>query len=1151
MRRSTSVQQYKTSLERFKEANSHIKSLFDAHMEFNNDTDEFVRINTHETSSVYFNEEDFKTYYFNYMIDKINNPSLISDDGKTKMSDTDSYNLLQALNACNTIYLDCDFMFKSNISNEKMIEINTNMLEEYFTAWTDELGDMNNKYYFFAFTPSEFTEKEISGFKFKKGGFHIMIFLEKNVEMDIKQRMYNDVRKNIESSFKSSYYNYIFTSTPTTEVVYEKLFDVAPIVSNQILLPFAQKSWNSRKYLLLKHSFDPKAPPLWFIRASVHFRTNDLNTKLTVHAKLPNVIETDEAILKDLNISFEDLGRSTRGERLIIEFMDSLQYLAAENKFWKILANNNYRLKRILLPLIRFTYMTYLLEHDMTTPRDSVFINKITKMLLPLLQITVADDPTSKRGTYSSCVQHVKDYYIKYAIDHKVFNNEHFDSWRQYQAMSYQRKKLLEESIPEHSNEDDEKEQQQLNIQRQIKRNVEDLRIRFKKYYNEWSTFVHECVFKTFSCEILPFRERSSPEDNPREGISFGDFMKTSEDQLFGSPKKGFYKKIVCSWISMYLFVELYRSKSLEEAMRVVVSAFIHSNVMRVTNMKGKVSVYIYNIRQTNDMKCCPYYQWIIDTDDGENIKSWIKMLYVKYIKNELDTEIKTDRLDVMFKLLERSGIEFNYDVKNNVKPLRSFDKDIQTIFRNVIASAPQSLPTELDGATSKYFPMRNGLLEFKKSGDIELKTDNHKFFMSVYTNVVWNEGYNYNCPCFQKVKRMFETIYPREDEREYVSLIMSSVLYGPIEKDLLVILYGTGADGKTTICLALENMLGSEGNSLSVKVKEFGKDVFYKNPNGLAASMKTETLFSSKTKEHDEGGGIQLKNKRMVSLQEPDPNISGGKINFATFKAFTSGSPITQRGIFQKAESFRPNVLYLLQTNIMLEPSEDNIATQRRTVVIKHRTKFATNTTKETMKNYEKVIDADPTLYNELASNHEMWEAMFRYLLPYAQRLVREGYKSLSSIPQPESVRRATKELFCRSSGVAGWMRKNLMKIEGKVIKVVSLVEHMKMKHVQLKRSGGGFLTEHSGEKQNKEILEAIAGFGGSLYRLKDEFYEDGMIGVKQNDDIDNLEGIELETNDELKKKYFTKYALASCNDSYLNDYSDLYLVGYSVKSV
>jgi hypothetical protein len=345
--------------------------------------------------------------------------------------------------------------------------------------------------------------------------------------------------------------------------------------------------------------------------------------------------------------------------------------------------------------------------------------------------------------------------------------------------------------------------------------------------------------------------------------------------------------------------------------------------------------------------------------------------------------------------------------------------------------------------------------------------------------------------------------------------------------------------------------MLGADGLHSHIPVIENKKKVYVENPNGIATTMKTETILISNKASHDSGGIIQLKNKRFCTVQEPDPNLSGGKLNCARIKEILSGTTIQGREIFQKSEAFNVNALLTLQTNIQLAYSEDTDAIRRRIAIINYRAKFVTEISGNKFDNLEYTFKANPRLSVDLVSNPMYWQALFYYLLPYAQELVRKDVKSLSNIERPLSVRKATESSFTNSNGLVGWLCKHMVPRESAVISVSELTNQIIAANKEEQAKAGGILTSTKVRDKLLEIRQQLIGtYMGKIYRVKDEFYNvhktNLLPGFAVNTFDDN--GQEL-SNDEIQQKYFEKYAVNSMECSMIHSKADLYVIGYALE--
>jgi hypothetical protein len=285
--------------------------------------------------------------------------------------------------------------------------------------------------------------------------------------------------------------------------------------------------------------------------------------------------------------------------------------------------------------------------------------------------------------------------------------------------------------------------------------------------------------------------------------------------------------------------------------------------------------------------------------------------------------------------------------------------------------------------------------------------------------------------------------------------------------------------------------------------------------------------------------------------VQEPDPNLSGGKLNCARIKEILSGTTINGREIFQKSESFIVNALLTLQTNIQLAYTEDTDATRRRIAIINYRSKFCTEISGDKFDNLEFKFKANPRLSVDLVSNPMYWQALFYYLLPYAQDLIRDNIKSLSNIPRPISVIKATDNSFTNSNGLVGWLCKHMVPRDSSVINVSDLTNQIIAANKEETNKAGSILTSTKVRDKLLEIRQQLIGtYMGKIYRVQDKFYNvhktNLLPGFAVNTFDDN--GQEM-SNDDILNKYFEKYAINSMECSMIHSKVDLYVIGYALE--
>lgn len=1099
-----------------------------------------IELNTRLGSDTFYDADDFRNNYVNYMVTKFNNDKL-----------TDPDNQCQVVRAVNALYLDGDFHFTSEVDINEFKSICQQMADDYRIHWDDIMS--NSGIFdpiYFTFIPTTFEKR--------KGGFHVMILCDQSISIDLRLQMYEEVKRSFVDELSNKYLGYLDGITDV-QLSYNSLFDIGPIKSQQLLLPFAQKSSVSRQYELVDYTTDyfSKFRP-WFVIPIVHNGFDTVNSSESVPTSMTsNLTDTlddgtkmDNSILQLISeiertdyLSYKHLGKSGL---LIANFMKSLIYLNDQHVFWSKMRDNEARLKLIITPLIQFIYSNYFIEHHGMIPDNTNddFVRTIVQIMLPLLKHTTRfGNEHTERDSFKSCFNHVKSFYMKYSGVTDAFSSDNQLLWMAYAKMSEkERKKLAAE--------------QRMVIDR-IKRKISNM-------FNRWSEFVTKIIMNGMTNEIEPFVEVVNDKD-PRKGIKFDDVMPGQVSVTVSTMmEESFYVKTIRMWSMMFFFVKYYDARTVHEATRAVISSFIRYYIWHQPSDSKDHSVYIYNIRQTKLLSALPYNQWVKDTVDNDNLKSWINTLYKKYIYSELQTVNMNSRMMVFIDNLNRAGISIKDNWEKNLKPFSNSSNDINKLYENVLNDFMQEHyqpPMELSPTSSPMFPMRQGILEFKDDGKLVFYADNHNQFMSGYTNVVWDgyrcdelgvdlpyngHVYDVNCKAYQRVNKMIEQIYPEPDEREYALSVYSTVLYGGGTKDLFLILYGTGGDGKTTMSNAIQCMLGGDGISDGIKMIEDGKDIYVRNPCGLSASMKTETILMSNKNNHDEGGIIHLYNKRYCSVQEPDQNISDGKINVSRIKEILSGTAIIARGIFKSAKAFVPKALITLQTNVLMGYNEDTDAAKRRISVLYHRSKFSNNINKDRLNTLKYHFEADGTLNDEITNNPAYWQALFYILLPYAIRMKRSRCNALSDIPRPDSINMATLNSFNRSNGLVEWINSNINKRNGCVICMADLVKLIIAAHRIEKKNGGSILTSSKPHEQRVEIYQQLCGtYMGSIYRLQHKYLNNYRGKLK--DESFRVVSDPNALNEELIQMHFEEHAVSNLEEGN-GDKSDLYIIGYDL---
>lgn len=1151
-----------------------------------NDTEsELIKINTMMGPAIYFNEDDFNDNVLTYIKNKINNNDLL----------TDNNNHISVLKGLNIIYLDGDFYFNDNVESEDKESICLEYADVYTSCWIEQLESRNySNIIYFTFTPENFPKS--------KGGFHTFIYLNKNLSIDSRIEIYNDIIKSIELDDSS-----------IRDFDLHTIFDIAPIKSLQCLIPFAKKKGGRNYKLNLDFTNFDTNKYVQLYKACIH--NNQCiaeladNTTVVIDDEYLLGPDDDEIFDDDIMKTIElfnkwesnqsnknwvkDFGKCNQ---IVIEFMQSLAYLSENHSFWKILSNNELRLKEIMDPLMRYIYMNYFVENngDLTYFNIEKLAHTITKILQPLIKRTVKKGEDTNRCSYKSIFEHafnwrkygIEDMFVSKNISYKrnakpqeLDLSKFFKEWSK--LSSKQKEKMLNdysllndygEAIKisnkkkDESDEENEIPEEYLDNMTKgewLRKCWDRMQILCRDITNKWTIFVKKIIMDGITTEIYPFKEVVDfSKENPRDcNLSFDDVLPEQlaiTNNIETALIESFYMKTMKKWTLMFFFIHYYNSKQHIEAIREVMNAFIRMNVWvkdLSLDKKSKSTILIYNIKQTRSLSGFPYNQWI--EDSGEELEKWLMSIYLNFIKPLMETIEMPTGLTPLLNNLQKAGIPIPDNTISNLKPIRNIGVEIKSIVENTLRTFDDKFynpPEELPPAQSNNFPMRNGWLIWEKdkygnlTGEYKFSKNNRKSYMLAHTNITWDYTYDYNCKPMQDALKMIEQIFPDEDGRIYNLRCMSTVLVGCF-KDTFHIMYDTGAGGKTTWINYAQAALGNKGFNTHVRTIENGKNIILNITKGLASTMKADTVLISNKSTHDEGGKTELVNVRLCSIQEPDTRLSGGTLNGAIIKEILSGTATSVRGIYKSNMSVIFNPYIVFQTNILPKTDDTSLGFRRRLSVYRHLAKFVSDDTPPEFKSLKYAHKADPDLARKIVEDPKYWQAWFYILLPYCQEVIKNKWIPISKIPKPECVSNMINIMLeNNTNSIGGWLAQNTEPSDDlhAIISFDTLVFHIINENSKDK---SGFLYAKTQSQQRRDISTEIENtFGGRIYKLRNEWYKVKRFGKYEiqapdiHEDIKNLSMIEF------KQKYLESNAESSVQSSRLFDKSDIYILGIKV---
>ena len=755
--------------------------------------------------------------------------------------------------------------------------------------------------------------------------------------------------------------------------------------------------------------------------------------------------------------------------RILFEFLNSLRYLRPNHRFFRMLSNNDARVKRIFPAIMRYMYVNYTVDNDGYVTMDvGTMTHLMVRLMTPLIELAVKyfKNDGKRRDIEGEIRQNVSYWFRKYGIDGMfkptIVDGEHYDLLPIYRDWlvngkgdKRKRDKWLSDCDSVYDVHD------QLWVKHWINRKKDEYdykvwgdhsmakpltkediqeglhstpriffyageyrRKRFEKFcrkcrsqVNRWVCFVKDIIMDGITTEIKPFGKDYAD-------ISFDDAFPDNDEM---EPTEygiiSHYTRTIRTWCLMFLFTGFYESKDLSDAVRMIMTSFTRKFIW-IDSSKKDLVTWLYNIKQTDSLEAYPYNQWIEDPK-GSETEQWMSVIYDRFIRPLLLTIDRSNNIDTLMGTMENAGIGLDGRVMSKLKPFGNLGTEISTICKNVFKTfGGNPRPKMLHAAQADYFPMRNGWLKWiikdgQPTGEYEFLTDTQGMYMGRYTQVQWAgplEKYDKNCIEYRAVKRVIEQIYPDEDGREYCMRQFASVLYGTGYKDRLFVMYGTGSDGKTTIVNAVQALLGQSGFGADATVFENGKRIaLNRNLKGLASTMKAEALLvnASAKSSHDEGGISEAVDVRLCNTQEPQLDSKGRvTLNGATIKGILSGTASSTRKIYQEATSSVINALIIMQTNYKPYVDDSTDGLKRRFTMYQHRSKFITNES-SSFKNTEYHFKADAGVAKALTDEPKYWQALFYILLEYAQMNLREKILPLSKLPMPTCVEEACEEIF------------------------------------------------------------------------------------------------------------------------------------------
>ena len=228
-----------------------------------------------------------------------------------------------------------------------------------------------------------------------------------------------------------------------------------------------------------------------------------------------------------------------------------------------------------------------------------------------------------------------------------------------------------------------------------------------------------------------------------------------------------------------------------------------------------------------------------------------------------------------------------------------------------------------------------------------------------------------------RNMMKVLKQIFPDNEERKYMLIIMSSYLHGRVTGHFHI-WTGSGANGKSSIVDLIEMTFGDYCGKLPVSILTQKRS---------AAGTATPEL-------------IKTKGKRFISMQEPE---SGDRINVGLMKEYTGGDRLQGRGLYLGTVDFINQSKYVLMCNDLPHVPSNDGGTWRRLRVVPFKAKFVDN--------------PDPEVEYEYKKDYTLKETMKNWVEPFMSLLLKfykqyKPYRAGSSIvKEPDAVIQYTRK--------------------------------------------------------------------------------------------------------------------------------------------
>jgi len=254
------------------------------------------------------------------------------------------------------------------------------------------------------------------------------------------------------------------------------------------------------------------------------------------------------------------------------------------------------------------------------------------------------------------------------------------------------------------------------------------------------------------------------------------------------------------------------------------------------------------------------------------------------------------------------------------------------------------------------------------------------------------------NNDIIDEVDTFFSQLFPNQSQKEYMMNHLASVFYGNTSNQALNYYIGAGSNGKSQLVDLMSHVMGGYKGSVPLSL--------ITSKRGLVGGTSSEV--------------VALRGVRYAVIQEPSKNDT---INEGIMKELTGGDPITGRGLYKEAITFKPMFDLVVCANIFLNINSNDNGTWRRMKVVEFGAKFVD----------EGVCEDDYVFKKDknLSLKFEKWKSYLLY------KLIQIAFQNEGKVGEHDAVQLATERYRLSQDKVGQFINDKIVKTDDKTVRV------------------------------------------------------------------------------------------------------------------